>query len=222
MISDTDNFCIRYFNKSALVVTTYAGRCGVTGRELGHRLQARFGLPMGLAITDRYLYIIDSDHHSIVKLDMNTGTVSEYMSSLKPRPYFIADITSNLVTTDVGVLDLSTKRILPYFRVNGEFHDIIRLGRVKYLVADKIGNRLYFINTDKQMIDYICQGSEGPSKPGSDRSCVISQPVSLLLVGDTVYAGGKATIMKFTIGGHQSETTATVTTVQGSEIPTGR
>jgi streptogramin lyase len=63
------------------IVTTLAGSAGVPGDADGTGLEARFNGPMGIAVQAGYLYIADTDNHTIRRLDPATGAVTTLAGS---------------------------------------------------------------------------------------------------------------------------------------------
>lgn len=63
------------------VVTTFAGVKGSWGTIDGIGTNAKFDLPLGLAISGNDLYVADHDRHTIRKILLTTGEVSTYAGS---------------------------------------------------------------------------------------------------------------------------------------------
>ncbi len=77
-VTDTGNNSIRRIDSSGNV-TTYAGAVQ-GGLVNGSLLDARFQCPMGLAISNGFMYVADSMNNVIRRIDMTQGTVSTYVS----------------------------------------------------------------------------------------------------------------------------------------------
>ncbi len=56
------------------------------GNRLGDAKEARFDSPGGLALADNRLYVSDSGNRRIVRLDLDTGLVSPFVSTLVSSP----------------------------------------------------------------------------------------------------------------------------------------
>ena len=58
------------------LVSTIAGKAGVSGAVDGNATKAHFNLPQGITIDGRNLYVADLSNHTIRKIEIATGSVS--------------------------------------------------------------------------------------------------------------------------------------------------
>ena len=75
-VADTGNNTIRQIVISTQVVTTLAGVAGAVGSADGTGTTARFNYPTGIATDGAYLYVADTDNHTIRKVVISSGVVS--------------------------------------------------------------------------------------------------------------------------------------------------
>lgn len=75
-VADTGNNTIRQIVISTQVVTTLAGVAGAVGSADGTGTAARFNYPTGVAANGGYLYVADTDNHTIRKVVISSGVVS--------------------------------------------------------------------------------------------------------------------------------------------------
>lgn len=73
-IADTGNHAIRKLEISTLNVTTLAGKRGQIGSEDGAGPEASFNGPTAMTLLGDFLYITDTDNHTIRRVDKNTGS----------------------------------------------------------------------------------------------------------------------------------------------------
>ncbi|MEI6716024.1 MAG: HYR domain-containing protein, partial [Verrucomicrobiota bacterium] len=188
-VADSGNHTIRKITSGG-VVTTLAGRVGVSGREDGTGVSARFFHPVGLALDGNgNIYVADSDNHTIRKIT-SSGVVTTLAGS--PRVSGSADDTGGAAR---------------FYRPNGVAVD----GNGNIYVADS-GNRTIRKITSGGVVTTLA-GSAGVlgSVDGTGSAALFNYPASLCVDGSgSVYVvdNGNHTIRKITSG--------VVTTLAGS------
>jgi hypothetical protein len=75
-VADTGNNTIRQIVISTKVVTTLAGVAGAVGTADGTRTAARFNYPTGITTHGGYVYVADTDSHTIRKIVISSGVVA--------------------------------------------------------------------------------------------------------------------------------------------------
>jgi hypothetical protein len=75
-VADMNNHTIRKIDISSGVVTTLAGAAGKKGSNDGKGAAARFNRPYGIATDGDYVYVTDSNNHSIRQVDTESGVVT--------------------------------------------------------------------------------------------------------------------------------------------------
>jgi hypothetical protein len=80
-VADTGNNTIRQIVISTQVVTTLAGVAGAVGTSDGTGTAARFNYPVGINAHGGYLYVADTDNHTIRKVVISSGVVSTLAGS---------------------------------------------------------------------------------------------------------------------------------------------
>jgi hypothetical protein len=75
-VADTGNNTIRQIVISTKVVTTLAGVAGAVGTADGTGPAARFNYPTGITAHGGYLYVADTDNHTIRKIVISSGVVT--------------------------------------------------------------------------------------------------------------------------------------------------
>lgn len=73
-IADTGNHAIRKLDVSTFNVTTLAGKRGQVGSKDGTGQEATFNGPTAMTLWGEYLYITDTDNHTIRRVDKNNGS----------------------------------------------------------------------------------------------------------------------------------------------------
>src|SRR3972149_2031468 len=72
-IADQNNHSIRKIDIPAKTVTTIAGYSGVPGLDDGVGSAARFNAPEGIETDGAFLYVTDTDNHTIRRVHKDTG-----------------------------------------------------------------------------------------------------------------------------------------------------
>lgn len=75
-VADLNNHTIRKLDIASGAVTTLAGVAGKKGSSDGKGALARFNRPYGITTDGEYLYVTDSNNHSIRKIEIESGVVS--------------------------------------------------------------------------------------------------------------------------------------------------
>jgi sugar lactone lactonase YvrE len=75
-IADTNHQVIRRMEKSTGQLSRIAGREGISGAQDGDGAVATFFHPHGLAVSGAYLYVADSDNHTIRRIDLTSDRYS--------------------------------------------------------------------------------------------------------------------------------------------------
>jgi hypothetical protein len=75
-VADTGNNTIRQIVISTKVVTTLAGVAGAVGTADGTGTAARFNYPTGITMHGGYVYVADTDSHTIRKIVISSGVVT--------------------------------------------------------------------------------------------------------------------------------------------------
>ncbi len=81
-VTDSGNEIIRKISLADGVVTTLAGTAGAKGSSDGIGAQARFNDPIGITTDGSYLYVTDTDNHTVRKINLATGSVSTLAGSV--------------------------------------------------------------------------------------------------------------------------------------------
>ena len=90
-VADTQNHTIRKVEIASSKVITVAGKAGVSGNAGGTGQAARFYYPSGITTDGTYLYVADTNNHSIRKIVIATGEVTTLAAGFN---------TPNAITTD--------------------------------------------------------------------------------------------------------------------------
>lgn len=75
-IADFNNHTIRKIDLASGTVTTVAGMAGKKGSSDGKGSAARFNRPYGITTDGRYLYVSDSNNHSVRQIVIESGVVT--------------------------------------------------------------------------------------------------------------------------------------------------
>jgi len=75
-VSDTANCTVRQIDLSTWAVTTLAGNAGTCGFANGVGAAAEFNVAQDLAHDGGYIYVADTDNHSIRRIEIATGDVT--------------------------------------------------------------------------------------------------------------------------------------------------
>jgi hypothetical protein len=110
-VTDSGNHTIRKIVISSGLVETFAGTAGQSGTANGTNAEARFNSPTGITGDGTYLYVSDTENHTIRKIAINSQAVttlagmsgmsgSDNGLSLFNKPSGIAIVGSNLYVAD--------------------------------------------------------------------------------------------------------------------------
>jgi sugar lactone lactonase YvrE len=131
-VADTWNSTIRRIDIATHIVTTIAGRPGITGHNDGVGASATFNTPSGITSDGESLYIADTGNRSIRRIPIETGVVSTLTvgqrwdgqikgpNSVSEQPFVPYGITTdgtNLYFTDpffntIGKIELATGALM--------------------------------------------------------------------------------------------------------------
>lgn len=216
LVMDMDNHCLRTVDRVTETTATYTGTCQVSGQRDG--TDAQFFEPSSI-IEDlknpgnffiaeysgralRYMSVKEGEKNVIalyrgllgfrnmvqqrstgnIFLTYNNG-VAEYDYLQKTMSSLVGSLSSGFVDGVFSLIQLNFPS------------GIVLLSDNTILVADSLNNMLRSLDLNTNTSSSICSGILGP-KDGKLTSCQLDYPWSLLMINDTLFIGGEASISK--------------------------
>lgn len=212
VIADQYNHCIRDVNRLTRQSSTLVGNCTNRGYTDGE--SAQFFRPYAVINSDDdTLLVTEWGNKAVRSIDLNTLNVT---TLIPPGPYAYYGIVKNSETRDLymtithGVVHYdyihkTTERISGS-SVSGSndagfsnlgFNSprgITFLSKDVLVVADQMNHKLRVLDLSSNTSSSICSGIQGQQE-GNVTSCRLSEPLAVMVVGDTLYVGATERIM---------------------------
>lgn len=226
VISDSYEYCLHQLSRHDLQFSEFAGACEQQGTDDGALLNATFLFPTvmvrnGNTPSDR-LFVADDNAIRYVDLASNiVGTIvtSTDLGQISGIVFDTEHVETLFVTSGryikrVSAIEGSEPTISDVYLSNGspglddggfetatfdEPMGVISVGRGVYLMSGtKDSGRLRVVDTVLRKVSSVCTGLP-EFQPGLISECNIPFPRAQVLIGNTVYIGGKSAI--YTLNG---------------------
>lgn len=215
LLIDSNNHCLRHFDRRNGTTIRYAGQCQVPGHEDGDMLSAKFYHPQQMVYSNdkKLAHITDKDNKAIrqIVVGATNETEVETWLQLTHPPNGIATDRTELfffVTTATEVLqiDRRTKEIFPlieskspgfqdgYFE-SARFDHPYNIEHLEsmLLVTEPKSNRVRVLSLPTGTVSSLCNGKVGPTSASTVENCQIEKPLSIIV-------HDRQRIRKFVIG----------------------
>lgn len=218
LVVDSGNHCIRLIDHITGQTEPFIGSC----KNMGYRdgLDARFEYPGSFLVDSQApgkLFIVE--YNKIRHVEIFTKLVSTFLRTTAIDIVYPNDgITQDSATGDIylvsalAVWKLSyEEKVLELVVGQPAYSDwsesLLRLpsqllligNRTKLLITDTRNNRLVVHDMITNTTSFLCDSGVWnvvESQPGNSRQCILNQPRSLLVDGDTLFVGGYKFIMQ--------------------------
>lgn len=208
ILVDSDNFCVRKYDRTTFAVSLVAGQCGATAMDTdGTGAAVRFG-KLAAALRDvsnpDTLYLADHTHKKIKTLTISSGLVAEFGSLSRPTlvtalAWPSTTLSQTMLVIEVGKIrqaDTSSGAEPTTFFENPVIDDvgvtdIVYLNHNVYVVTDYKEKRVAIFDQLTDEVVTVCTGADSDNDGTAD-TCTISDPTIMLLVNGNLYiASGK-------------------------------
>ncbi len=161
LVADTQNHCIRQIEEG--VVSTFAGACGQQGDAVGTRSNARFALPLGLAVTAAGdVYVADAANGlrkigaagQVVAVKLPSAGANGVAFDESSKTLFVGTPNDMLVLRDDAVINAGAYAHsekpggkLPFGYPVGHPLGIVALDSIELLYTDLVTGALHYLET---------------------------------------------------------------------------
>lgn len=202
LVSDSNNHCIRRFDRNSSEVTTYSGSCTNAGQADGSLEKARFRFPTDLEFRDsNTLMVVEPLQNKLRYIYIKFGFVSsatfdhQLSHLLKGSDYFYITVNYGVVEVvddaPVWIAGSTTQGSNDGSLMNASFkepQDTIMLESGLLMVADRSSHKLRLLNLSSDIVTSLCSGHQG-HLDGNLTVCQLDSPYSLLVMNETLYIG---------------------------------